>query len=133
MSVNKVILLGNVGKDPQSIASNPTTICKFSLATTEKWTDKNGQKQEKTEWHNVVAFDGQARVILDHVKMGRQLYVEGRLQTSSYEKDGVKKYSTEIVMTGFSFVSGSKVDDHSTTEKDTSSKDELITTNELPF
>jgi single-strand DNA-binding protein len=97
MSVNKVILVGNVGRDPEiRHLDKGVAVARFSLATTENYTSKTGEKVSNTEWHNVVAWRGLAEVVEKYVKKGSQLYIEGRLRTNSYEKDGVKHYSTEI-------------------------------------
>ena len=107
--VNKVIILGNLGADPE-LRSSPSgvTTCRLSLATSMNWTDKNsGEKKEKTEWHRVVFFGRSAEVLDQYVKKGQQLYVEGRLQTNKYEKDGIERYSTDIIGESFNFVSGS--------------------------
>ena len=98
--VNKVILLGFVGQKPEMKAMpSGDQVASFSLATSESWKDKNtGQQQERTEWHNCVAFKGLAGVIGQYVNQGSKLYVEGQLRTQSWEKDGVKRYKTEIVV-----------------------------------
>jgi single-strand DNA-binding protein len=98
-SVNKVILVGNVGRDPE-IRYMPSgdAMANLSLATTDTWKDKNGEKQEKTEWHRVVIFGKTAEVAGQYVKKGSQIYIEGRLQTRKWtDKEGQEKYSTEIV------------------------------------
>ena len=107
--VNKVIILGNLGADPE-LRSSPSgvTTCRLSIATSMNWTDKNsGEKKEKTEWHRIVFFGRSAEVLDQYVKKGQQLYVEGRLQTSKYEKDGIDRYSTDIIGESFNFISGS--------------------------
>ena len=107
--VNKVIFLGNLGTDPE-LRSSPSgvTTCRLSIATSTNWTDKSsGEKKEKTEWHRVVFFGRAAEVIDQYMKKGQQLYVEGRLQTSKYEKDGIERYSTDIIGESFNFISGS--------------------------
>ncbi len=97
MSVNKVILVGNVGRDPEiRHLDKGVAVARFSLATTENYTSKTGEKVSNTEWHNIVAWRGLAEVMEKYVKKGSQLYVEGRLRTNTYEKDGVKHYTTEI-------------------------------------
>lgn len=97
MSVNKVILVGNVGRDPETRhLDKGVVVARFSLATTENYTSKTGEKVSNTEWHNIVAWRGLAEVVEKYVKKGSQLYIEGRLRTNSYEKDGVKHYTTEI-------------------------------------
>lgn len=107
--VNKVIILGNLGADPE-LRTSPSgvTTCRLSIATSMNWTDKSsGEKKEKTEWHRVVFFGRSAEVIDQYLKKGQQLYLEGRLQTSKYEKDGVERYSTDIIGESFNFISGS--------------------------
>jgi single-strand DNA-binding protein len=97
-SVNKVILVGNLGRDPEvRYMPNGEAVCNFSIATTENWKDKSGVKQEKTEWHNVVMYRKLAEIAGEYLKKGRPVYVEGRLQTRKWEKDGVTRYSTEII------------------------------------
>ncbi len=97
MSVNKVILVGNVGRDPEiRHLDKGVAVARFSLATTENYTAKTGEKVSNTEWHNIVAWRGLAEVVEKYVKKGTQLYIEGRLRTRDYEKDGVKHYATEI-------------------------------------
>jgi len=100
MSVNKVILVGNVGKDPEvRYFDKDVAVANFTLATSEKgYTLQNGtQVPERTEWHNIVARRGLAEVAEKFIKKGSQLYVEGKIQTRSWEKDGIKRYITEIV------------------------------------
>ena len=107
--VNKVIILGRLGADPE-LRSSPSgvTTCNLSIATSFNWTDKNsGDKKEKTEWHRVVFFGRPAEVIDQYMKKGQQLYVEGRLETSKYEKDGIERFSTNIIGESFNFISGS--------------------------
>lgn len=104
-SVNKVILIGNLGKDPEIRSlSSGSEVANFSVATSESWKDKNtGEKKEKTEWHNVAVFnDGLVRVIKSYLKKGSKVYIEGSLQTRKWtDKDGQDRYSTEIVLQGF--------------------------------
>lgn len=101
-SINKIILLGNVGKEPEiryTQAGEP--IANFSLATSESWTDKGGQKQEKTEWHRVEVFGKTAQVVRDYVHKGKQIYVEGAIRYDEWtDKDGNKKYMTKIRVSG---------------------------------
>ena len=96
--INKVIIIGNVGNDPEvKRIDNGNAVANFSIATSETWKDKDsGQKQEKTEWHRIVVWGRLAEIIEQYVKKGSKLYLEGKLQTRSYEQDGVKKYTTEI-------------------------------------
>ena len=98
-SVNKVILVGNLGRDPETrYTTGGEAVTNISIATTDTWKDKAGEKQERTEWHRVVLFGRQAEIAGEYLKKGRSVYIEGRLQTRKYtDKDGVEKYSTEIV------------------------------------
>ena len=98
-SVNKVILIGNLGRDPETrYMPDGGAITNISIATTENWKDKQGEKQEKTEWHRVAFFGKLAEIAGEYLKKGSQVYVEGRLQTRKWQdKDGVDKYTTEIV------------------------------------
>jgi single-strand DNA-binding protein len=99
-SVNKVILIGNLGKDPEvKFTPGGTAVAKFSLATNERYKDKSGEWQDRTEWHNIVAWQRLAEIVGEYVKKGNKLYIEGRLQTSSWEdkQSGEKKYRTEII------------------------------------
>lgn len=107
-SVNKVILVGNVGKDPEiRRTQDGRPIANLTLATSESWRDKNtGERKEKTEWHRVVVFsEGLCKVVEQYVKKGMKLYVEGALQTRKWtDQSGVEKYSTEVVLQGFNSV-----------------------------
>jgi len=96
--VNKVILIGNLGSDPEMrYTASGTAVAKFSLATSRKFTGKDGQKQEKTEWHRIVAWSKLAEICGQYLGKGKQVMIEGRIEYGSYEKDGVKHYTTEIV------------------------------------
>jgi single-strand DNA-binding protein len=108
MSVNKVILLGRLGQDPElKYTPGGSAVCNFSLATTESWTDKQGQKQEKTEWHRVVVWGKLAELCNQYLAKGRQAFLEGRLQTRSWDdKDGNKRYTTEILASTVQFIGG---------------------------
>lgn len=105
MSINKVILVGNVGQDPEiRSTSDGREIANFSIATSDSWKDKNsGEKKEKTEWHRVVVFSqGLVGVIKNYVKKGSKLYIEGQLQTRKWsDSNGVEKYTTEIVLQNY--------------------------------
>ena len=98
-SVNKVILIGNLGRDPETrYMPEGGAITNISIATTEKWKDKNGEMQEKTEWHRIAFFGKLAEIAGEYLKKGSQVYVEGRLQTRKWQdKDGQDKYTTEVV------------------------------------
>ncbi len=103
--VNKVIIVGRLGGDPEMKAiGQGTTVTRLNVATSENWTGKDGQKQERTEWHRIVVWGKLAELCGKYLAKGRQVYVEGRLQTSSYEKNGVKMYSTEIVANTVQFL-----------------------------
>ena len=107
MYLNKVQLYGNLTRDPE-MRSLPSgqAVANFAIATNRTYKDKNGAKQEQVEFHNVVAFGRQAEVIGQYMKKGRPMFVEGRIQTRSWEKDGAKQYRTEIVVESFQFGAG---------------------------
>jgi single-strand DNA-binding protein len=108
-SVNKVILLGNLGKDPEvKYTPSGMAIARFTLATNERFKDKEGNWQDKTEWHNLVAFQRTAEIVGEYLKKGRTVYVEGRLQSSSWEdkETGQKKYKTEIIVNDLVLIGG---------------------------
>ena len=97
-SLNKVMLIGNLGKDPElKYTPSGVAVATFSIATSEQWKDQEGNAQEKTEWHNIVAWRKLAEIVGEYLKKGKKVYIEGKLQTRNYEKDGVKRYITEIV------------------------------------
>lgn len=104
--LNKVILIGNLGKDPEiRYTQQGLAVVNFSLATTESWTDRNtGERQDKTEWHRIVVFGKQAETCEKYLSKGKQVYIEGRLQTRSWEKEGQTHYTTEIVVSNFMFL-----------------------------
>ena len=97
-SVNKIFLLGNCGQEPQvKVFDNGDSITTFSLATSDQWTDKQGEKRESTEWHTCVAYRQLAKIAADFVKKGSKVFVEGRIKTRSWDnKEGVKQYRTEV-------------------------------------
>ncbi len=106
MSVNKVILIGNLGKDPElRYTPGGKAVASFSLATSERWTNQEGQKQENTTWHNIVAWGKQAEVMKEYLHKGKQVYIEGRISNRSYDdKEGNKKYISEVVVQNFTFI-----------------------------
>jgi single-strand DNA-binding protein len=108
MSVNKVLLIGRLGNNPEIRYTNTgTAVANFNLATSENWNDKNGQRQERTEWHRVVVWGKLAELCEKYLSKGRQCFVEGRLQTRSWDdKDGNKRYTTEIVASTIQFLGG---------------------------
>ena len=109
-SVNKVILLGNLGRDPETrYTTGGDAVTNLNIATSEQWKDKSGEKQERTEWHRVVLFGRTAEIAGEYLKKGRSVYIEGRLQTRKYtDKDGVEKYSTEIVGDRMQLIGGAR-------------------------
>ena len=104
--VNKVILVGNLGADPD-MRHTPggAGVCELRLATNESWTDRNGQRQERTEWHRIVVWGKRAEVVSKYLSKGRQIYVEGRIRTRSWDdKEGNKRYTTEIIANDVQFL-----------------------------
>jgi len=108
MSVNKAILLGRLGKDPElRYTPSGKAVASFTLATSERWQGQDGQKNESTTWHNIVAWGRQAEVIKEYLAKGREVYIEGRISNRSYDdKEGNKRYISEVVVQNFSFVGG---------------------------
>jgi len=108
MSVNKVILIGHLGKDPEvRYLPNGEAVANVSIATSETWKDKSGEKQEKTEWHNLVFYKRLAEIVGEYLKKGSQIYVEGRLQTRKWQtKEGQDRYTTEIVVNEMKMLGG---------------------------
>ncbi|HXE90114.1 MAG TPA: single-stranded DNA-binding protein [Terriglobales bacterium] len=108
-SVNKAILLGNLGRDPEvKYTPNGTAVARFTVATNERYKDKSGQWQDRTEWHNVVAWQRMAEIAGEYLKKGRSVYIEGRIQTRSWDdkQTGQKKYMTEIVASDLVLLGG---------------------------
>ncbi len=101
MSVNKAILVGNLGKDPElRYTPSGTAVCTFSLATTDRFKNKQGEQQDRTEWHNIVVWAGLAEICGKYLTKGKQIYIEGRIQNRSYDdRDGNKRYISEVVAT----------------------------------
>ena len=98
-SINKVILIGHLGNDPEKrFMPNGTATCRYSIATSETWKDKNGEKQEHTEWHRIVMFGKIAEIACEYLKKGSAVYIEGRLRTQEWtDKENIKRYTTEII------------------------------------
>ncbi|MUP36580.1 single-stranded DNA-binding protein [Labilibaculum euxinus] len=141
MSVNKVILVGNVGKDPEvKYLDNGVAVCNFSLATSETYNNKSGEKVTQTEWHNIVLWRKLAEIAETYVKKGMQIYVEGQLRTRNWEdKDGVKRYTTEIFGTSMQML-GRKAENSSepqgspeVAQQTTSDSADAEETDDLPF
>lgn len=103
--LNKTLLIGNLTRDPEiRYSQQGTAVCNFSIATNETWRDQQGQKQERVEFHRIVVFGKQAETCEKYLSKGSQIYIEGRLQTRQYEKDGQTHYATEIVVSNFQFL-----------------------------
>jgi single-strand DNA-binding protein len=113
MSVNKVILVGRLGKDPElRYTPQGTAVATFSLATDERYKDRDGNQQQKTQWHNIVTWRGLAEICGKYLHKGKQIYIEGKIQTRSYDdRDGNQRYITEIVADQMQML-GSRDDDH---------------------
>jgi single-strand DNA-binding protein len=125
MGINKVILVGNVGKDPSvQYIKEDIPVARFTLATSETYRNKNGEKVTNTEWHNLVAWRRWAKVVEQYIKKGTQLYIEGKLTTRSYEKDGATKYFTEIVVNQLQMLG--KAQDSSSTSKESTPQQEQV-------
>lgn len=143
--VNKVIVIGRLGNDPEiKTVSGGNTVARLSVATSENWTDKTGQKQERTEWHRIVVWGKLAELCGKYLSKGRQVYVEGRLQTRSWEdQQGQKKYTTEIVASTVQFLgsggaSAGTGGAHSSNDSDTGTQDfgaepNFDSADEIPF
>jgi single-strand DNA-binding protein len=109
--INKVILVGNLGSDPELRSTGSgTSICSFSLATSESWTDKqSGEKQERTEWHRIKIFGRLGEIAAEYLKKGRQVYIEGSIRTDKFTgKDGVEKYFTDIIASEMQMLGGNE-------------------------
>ena len=135
-SVNKVVLVGHLGGDPETrFLPSGAAVANFNLATNESWKDTNGEFQDKTEWHRCVMFGKSAELAGDLLKKGQLAYIEGKLQTRNWEdKDGVKRYTTEVVCDMFTML-GRKMDSAETQErpKPNESEDSPIADDDLPF
>lgn len=107
-SVNKVILIGNLGKDPETrYMSNGEAVTNITLATTDTWKDKNGGKQEKTEWHRVTFYRKLAEIVGEYLKKGHSVYIEGRLENRKWtDKNGIERYTTDIIATDMKMLGG---------------------------
>lgn len=108
--VNKVILIGNLGQDPEiRYMQNGKAVANLSIATSESWSDQQGHKQEKTEWHRITAYDKLAEIIGEYVKKGSKIYVEGKLQTRKWQdQQGQEKYTTEVIINQMQMLDGKK-------------------------
>lgn len=138
MSVNRVILVGYVGKDPEvKTLDGGVKVAKFSMATNETYKDKDGKSVTNTEWHNIVVWRGLAETVEKYVKSGKLLYIEGKLKTESYEKDGIKRYTTNVVCENFRFLgANTSKDGNEAAPTEAQNQDTNFTTepgDELPF
>ncbi|MBD3232499.1 MAG: single-stranded DNA-binding protein [candidate division Zixibacteria bacterium] len=137
-SVNLAILIGNLGKDPElRYTPSGAAVASFSMATTEKWKDKDGQLAERTEWHNIVCWGRQAEVANEYLKKGSPVYIEGRIQNRSYDdRDGNRRYITEIVCRRLQLLGGrggGGGGGSSSQSSDSSDSDIPETDDDLPF
>jgi single-strand DNA-binding protein len=137
MSVNKVILVGRLGTNPELRQTSSTQVTKFNLATNETWNDKDGKKQERTDWHKIVVWGKRGENCAKYLSKGSRAYVEGKLSTRSYEdKAGVTKWITEIVADNVQFIDGIKNDSKPEEAAFDASYDgniESINDDEIPF
>jgi len=141
MSVNKVIILGRIGQDPElKYTPGGVAVVNLSVATSEHWTDKSGKKQEKTEWHRVQAWGKLAEIVNQYMGKGSEVYLEGKLSTRSWEKDGVKRFTTEIVADTIRMTGGNKkkdgaakADDHGPDQQAPSDSHESAESNDASF
>ena len=136
-SVNKVILVGNLGSDPE-VRYTPSgrAVANFSLATTERFTNKEGEKEERTEWHKIVAWARLGEICGEYLTKGSQVYIEGRLQTRSWEdREGNKRYTTEIVAQAMQMLGGSKKGGEVTSVEESHPSEEPISIpdDDIPF
>lgn len=129
--MNKVILVGRLGSDAElRQTEGGKSILKFSLATSENWKNSEGEKQERTEWSRCTLFGPRAESLAQYLTKGKSLLVEGSLRTSSYEKDGEKKYFTEVIVNNVEFLGGGRRDDNAVSEASPAAGG---TTDEIPF
>jgi single-strand DNA-binding protein len=133
-SVNKVILIGNLGEDPEiRYMQNGDAVTSIALATTDTWKDKNGEKQEKTEWHRVTFYRKLAEIVGEYLKKGRSVYVEGRLENKKWtDKNGVERYTTEIIATDMKMLGGKPGGDAASTP-DSAGAGGGVDDNDIPF
>ena len=139
--VNKVILIGNLGKDPEvKYLENKVPVAKFSLATSETWKDKTtGEKKEHTEWHNIVLWRGLAEVTEKYLKKGQKVYIEGKLKSRSWEdKDGNKRYTTEVIADNMTMLSPRSGGEHTVSDSTVDKEPDLAPAtddkaDDLPF
>lgn len=126
--LNKAMIIGNLGKDPEtSFTPNNTQVTKFSVATSKKWKDKDGKQQDDTQWHRIVCFNKLAKIAADYLHQGSQVYVEGEIKTNKWkDKDGIDRYITEIFANEIKMLSKREASNHSPIMK------EIVKQNPLP-
>ena len=134
-SLNKVMLIGNLGRDPEvKTIAGGQAVCNFTLATNESWTDKSGAKQEKTEWHRVVVWGKTAEICGKYLQKGKQVYLEGKLQTREWQdKDGQKKYTTEVHAQNVQFLGGPSGERSAVPQPQGRADHPVIDESDLPF
>lgn len=131
--LNRVMLIGNLGADPEKKDVNGTHLCKFTMATSETYKDKNGEKQTTTQWHRITVWGNQALSCAEYLKKGSTCFVEGQLQYGSYEKDGVKHYTTEVKATTVRFLSRGTTETTATNTTTTYPTNLNLDGTDLPF
>lgn len=128
--INKAIIIGRLGQDPELKGVGQTNVCTLSVATSESWTDNQGQKKERTEWHRVVVWGKLGENCAKYLNKGRQVYLEGRLQTRSWEdQQGQKRYTTEIVASAVQFLGGGQT----SSKEDYGPEPDFDSNDEIPF
>jgi single-strand DNA-binding protein len=133
--INKVILVGHLGKDPEvKSIDNGVKVAKFSLATTESYRDKNGERKDVTEWHNITCWRNLAEIAEKYLTKGKQIYVEGKIRTRSWEDNGVKKYAVDIVADSFTMLGTKSENTESSTKQvnDSHQNEPVVSNTELP-
>lgn len=133
--LNRVMLIGRLGQDPElRHLANGDEVCNFSMATSEKWTDRNGEKQERTEWHRITVFGKLAGVCSKYLKRGKMTYVEGKLQTRQWEdKEGAKRSTTEVTALNVIFLGDNEGSGKKGEERPERSKQENTEEQDMPF
>lgn len=136
-SVNKVIIVGNLGADPElKYTPSSKAVCNLRVATAETWKDKGGTKQEKTEWHRVTVWGDMGENCSKYLAKGRSVYIEGRLQTRSYDKDGQKHYATDVIAEKVVFLGGARGEGAASGKSDEPSgqqADAPVSDEDIPF
>lgn len=133
--LNKAMLIGRLGRDPEMrYLQNGTPVCSFSMATTEKWSDKQGQKQESTEWHKIVVWAKLAELCGQYLTKGRECYVEGKITTREFkDKNGQTKYTTEIVASSVKFLGGGQRQEAAGGHPNTAPEPDMTDDSDIPF